>query len=186
MPDKRRCALDISKQPSEQRLPDMVRSTLALIALRRVLRACAAGAKDMALSAGLTGSQFLALQVLGAGGPDTVEQLARKIGLTRASTVAIANKLELRGLVVRGQSDVDGKKAFISLSHAGHIFLMGSPQLHQAVFLQNFSAIPVWERSIIIMALERTAQLLSLPQHAIIPEGEEDETESEVPIASRN
>jgi len=52
--------------------------------------------------------------------PDIAQtDLAKRMRMDRATTMAIVNRLESRGYLVRGKSDSDGRKQTLNLTNAG-------------------------------------------------------------------
>lgn len=64
--------------------------------------------------------------------PDIAQtDLARIMQMDRATTMAIINRLEARGLVVRGKSPKDGRKQTLNLTDAGRDTLASAKQATQ-------------------------------------------------------
>lgn len=56
--------------------------------------------------------------------PDIAQtDLAHRMRMDRATTMAIVNRLEARGLLVRGKSETDGRKQTLNLTDAGREML---------------------------------------------------------------
>lgn len=56
--------------------------------------------------------------------PDIAQtDLAHRMRMDRATTMAIVNRLEARGLLVRGKSETDGRKQTLNLTAAGREML---------------------------------------------------------------
>jgi DNA-binding MarR family transcriptional regulator len=61
--------------------------------------------------------------------PDIAQtDLAHRMRMDRATTMAIINRLEARGLLVRGKSETDGRKQTLNLTDAGKEMLRVAKQ----------------------------------------------------------
>jgi DNA-binding MarR family transcriptional regulator len=59
--------------------------------------------------------------------PDTAQtDLAKRMRMDRATTMAIVNRLQSRGYVVRGKSDSDGRKQTLNLTRPGRKALVAA------------------------------------------------------------
>lgn len=59
--------------------------------------------------------------------PDIAQtDLAARMRMDRATTMAIVNRLEARGYLVRGKSETDGRKQTLNLTAAGRKALIGA------------------------------------------------------------
>ena len=64
--------------------------------------------------------------------PDIAQtDLAHRMRMDRATTMAIVNRLEARGLLVRGKSETDGRKQTLNLTDAGREMLKVAKQAIQ-------------------------------------------------------
>ena len=67
----------------------------------------------------LTQKQVSVLWLIG-DHPDIAQtDLAKRMRMDRATTMAIVNRLESRGYLVRGQSEIDGRRQTLNLTRAG-------------------------------------------------------------------
>ncbi len=61
--------------------------------------------------------------------PDIAQtDLAHRMRMDRATTMAIINRLEARGLLIRGKSETDGRKQTLNLTDAGQEMLRVAKQ----------------------------------------------------------
>ena len=58
--------------------------------------------------------------------------VAREMQMDRATTMAIVNRLEARGLLERGKSTTDGRKQTLNLTDAGQVMLSNAKQAIRA------------------------------------------------------
>ena len=93
-----------------------------LAAFRLALRTFLHFSEQAAARVGLTGQQYQALLVLRAcppGQPLTISDLARQLFLKHNSTVALVDRLESDGLLVRVPSSVDRRKVELRITASG-------------------------------------------------------------------
>lgn len=135
-------------------------SEIALVALRRILKATEANVKTLAARSGLTASQLLALQSLATSGEMLVGDLARMLELRHATISILLDKLQDLGLVERRRHEYDRRKVWVRITPTGIDRLRGAPGLLQNRFRQRFSALPEWEQSMLLAGLQRIVELL--------------------------
>lgn len=131
-----------------------------LQALRRLIRATELDAKHLARQTGLTTSQLLVLDMLASSGELTIGSIALRVGLAQGTVTTMIDKLEARGLIVRRRGDADRRQVQVRLTEAGEQLLAEAPTLLQTRFLENFSELREWEKSAILAALQRLADLM--------------------------
>jgi DNA-binding MarR family transcriptional regulator len=136
------------------------RSDVALVALRRILRATELNSRDLANKTGLTTSQFIILQIIGREGSAMPSSVARSARLTPATVTVIVAKLESAGLVTRRRGTEDRRRNWVEITPAGRRILEKFPDLLQDRFQAGFRALDEWEQAMIIAALERVSRLL--------------------------
>lgn len=136
------------------------KSDLALITLRRILRATEINSRELARESGLTPSQLIILQIIGRLEDAVPSAVAREASLTQATVTSLIDKLEKRGMVERRRDTEDRRRVFIDLTDAGRRALAGAPNLLQDLFQTRFTQLPEWEQSFLISALERVAAIL--------------------------
>ncbi len=131
-----------------------------LIALRRVIRATDLHSRHLAKTTGLTAPQMLLLQTLRDQGDITIGELARNMSLSQATVTTIIDRLEKRSLVSRERSSQDKRKVHAVLTDAGLEILKNAPTPLQEHFTRQFTDLQEWERTMIISALQRVAQMM--------------------------
>ena len=76
--------------------------------------------------------------------PDIAQtDLAKRMRMDRATTMAIVNRLESRGYLVRGKSDTDGRKQTLNLTRHGRKALVrakGAIRQHEQWLKSRFTA----------------------------------------------
>lgn len=136
------------------------RANLALVALRRILRATDLNARLLARESGLTPSQLVVLQIVSAEGKVLPGKVARDMQLTQATVTALVGKLVTAGLVSRRRDTEDRRRIWIELMAAGQERLAQSPDLLQDRFASNFDRLPDWQQSMLIASLEQVSSML--------------------------
>lgn len=138
----------------------MDRSTTALIAIRRILRAAELAARDASERTGLTPSQIVVLQIIAQAGQPGAGAVAETARLSQATVTAILDRLEERGLVQRERDPGDRRRVSVELTEAGREILAATPDVLQNRFVARFDRLADWEQAGLIAALERMATLM--------------------------
>lgn len=99
--------------------PAEVRALNAYICLMRASASVTDRTSPPMRDAGLTPSQFGALEALLHGGSMKQNELAKKLLKTDGNIVMVVRNLEKRGLVERKESEADRRAIVVSLSAAG-------------------------------------------------------------------
>ncbi|WP_018275507.1 MarR family transcriptional regulator [Teredinibacter turnerae] len=131
-----------------------------LVALRRVIRATDLHSKRLAKTTGLTAPQILLLQTIKEGGDQTIGEIASSMSLSQATVTTIIDRLEKRGLVYRQRSHSDKRKVYPLLTDEAQEVLKEAPTPLQEQFTRQFDALHEWEKTMIISALQRVAQMM--------------------------
>lgn len=132
-----------------------------LVALRQILKATDRQAKLLAQDTGLTTPHFITLQTIGnAPRPISAGELARELNLKQATTTAILNRLQARGLVTRQRDESDKRRVFVSVTEAGQTLLNATPSPIQNLLEARFARLENWERMQIVATLQRLASLM--------------------------
>ena len=133
---------------------------LALIALRKILKATEANVKALAGETGLTASQLLVLQVLKSRGETLTGDLARAVDLKQATVSIIVDKLQDMKLVERRRGESDRRRVWVRITEAGAASVKGAPDLLQETFRSRFRHLADWEQASLVAALLRIVSLL--------------------------
>ena len=145
------------------------RSSIALVALRRILKATELNSRELAQQSELTTSQFLLLQHVAQQGQALPSGIARAIELKQATITVLLNQLEEAGLVTRSRDTEDRRRVWVRLTDAAHAILEQSPDLLQSRFKIAFDKLEDWEQSMIITTLERIAMMLNADEVEAAP-----------------
>jgi DNA-binding MarR family transcriptional regulator len=136
------------------------RTKLALIAIRKILRASETNSKRLMRETGLTPSQLVFMQILDEQLEQTAGYVAARMGITQATTTVVLQKLESAGYIARRRGDKDRRQALLSLTEAGRRLLISAPDASHVQFQSGFSALKDWEQMSLIASLERVAEML--------------------------
>ncbi|RDH45892.1 MarR family winged helix-turn-helix transcriptional regulator [Zooshikella ganghwensis] len=131
-----------------------------LVALRRVTRASHLQSRYLVKTIGLTLPQIILLQTIQAKGKVTIKQIAHEISLSPATVTTIIDRLEKKNLLIRKRFSQDRRKVHCHLTSDGLSILENTPTLLQKKFTQQFYMLEEWEKSLIISALQRIANMM--------------------------
>ncbi len=137
--------------------------------------------------AGLSATQFMALNLLPAGEGIAIGELARRMNLSPATVAKTVDSLQARNMVTR-RRDVHGKDkrvVFVEATAAG-VQLQNAARGHfQAHIEKLFRAMPFADRNGLIVGLEALARAAALPRNAEDP-ARLSPGEGAVPAATHN
>ena len=136
------------------------RSTDALIAIRRIVRAAELSAKSLAERSGLTPSQVIVLQIIAKSGQASAGAVSDAARLSQATVTAILDRLEDKDLLVRQRDPGDRRRASLELTNKGRATIADLPDVLQNRFVAGFERLADWEQAGLVSALERLAVLL--------------------------
>jgi DNA-binding MarR family transcriptional regulator len=134
--------------------------TQVLSAVRRLIRATDLESKQLARLTNLSTSQLLVLDLLAINSPQTVGSIADRVGLAQATVSGVLDRLEERGLIARQRGDSDRRQIMVHLTDSGRSLQEQAPTALQTRFLANFSSLQDWEKTAILSALQRLADLM--------------------------
>lgn len=131
-------------------------------ALRRIIRAIDLHSKSLARSYGLTGPQLAVLRVLAEQQKEemTGSGLARAASISHATVTGIVSRLETRGLIERRPSSEDRRRRLLHLTEHGREVALEAPPLLAKSFLERFQALPDWEQTEIVAAIQHIAAMM--------------------------
>jgi DNA-binding MarR family transcriptional regulator len=132
-----------------------------LVALRRIIRAVDLHSKYLAQRYGLTGPQLVLLKEIAHHQPISTGELAEKISLGQATVSSILDRMEKRGLVKRSRSGEDKRRVMNEVTDKATQILEQDPSLIQNRFVTEFGKLADWERSLLLSALQRVAQMMN-------------------------
>jgi DNA-binding MarR family transcriptional regulator len=110
--------------------------------LRRIVRALRLAASDVERELGISVAQLFVLRQLADGGPHSVSELAVDT-VTDPSTISgLVRRLLDAGLVHRGTSLADARRAELGLTAKGEALLRRAPEAPQSQLVAALSAMP--------------------------------------------
>lgn len=137
--------------------PDEMRRLLK--AFRRISHALDLQSRQISRATGLTLPQLVVLGCVRDLGEVTSRAISREADLTPATVVGILDKLEAKGLIERYRSRLDRRIVHTRLTAAGAAALAEAPAPLGEAFEANFCVLSGAERSRILAAFDRVAQI---------------------------
>lgn len=113
-------------------------ATAAMDAVRRIVRALRSAQVESRAMSGTSMAQLFVLREIAKAGVVTIGELAERTATAQSSVSAVVARLASRGLIVRGTSGVDRRRAAIILSDDGRAALANAPETIQERLLSAF------------------------------------------------
>ena len=110
--------------------------------VRRIAQAIDVRSREISRLAGLTLPQLLVLQSIRALGEVSTTAISRDVSMSAPTVVAVLDRLEARGLIVRYRSATDRRVVHARLTESGLAALTDAPGLMGADALRRWSARP--------------------------------------------
>jgi MarR family 2-MHQ and catechol resistance regulon transcriptional repressor len=123
--------------------------------LMKAHRALAYHAEQSIVGLGFCFSDFATLEALSHKGPQSVTEIAHRIGLTAGSMSIALDRLERRGLVRRHAHPTDRRNRVIRLTGAGKKLIEKAFQEHASVMEDIGISLSTEERAVLIKLLKR-------------------------------
>lgn len=114
----------------------------AMNAVRRIVRALRVAERQSEAERGISAAALFVLREIEKGGAPTIGELARRTATGQSSVSEVVARLSARGLVMRGRSATDRRRAEITLSAAGRDLLRNAPEALQERLLAAFRRMP--------------------------------------------
>jgi DNA-binding MarR family transcriptional regulator len=140
--------------------PDRLRAVLK--GIRRIARAVELNSRRIDRDVGLTLPQLVVLTCVRDLGEVTSRAISLEADLSPPTVVGILDKLELKGLIERYRSKIDRRIVHTRLTRKGRSILKSAPPPLGAAFETAFYRLTPSERSAIVEALDRLADLAEL------------------------
>jgi len=109
--------------------------------IRRVLRALRVGARDTLATAGVSAAQLFVLSALVDGQEASMSDLAERTMTDRTSVTVVVDRLVEGGLVTKGTSEDDRRRASIRITAKGRTVLRGAPRPPTALLVEALEQI---------------------------------------------
>jgi DNA-binding MarR family transcriptional regulator len=136
--------------------------TIAIDALRRVVRELGASARAAVHASGVTGAQAVVLAALDQAAASSVNDLAARTFTHQSTVSGVVERLVQRGFVARVRSTTDARRAGLSLTPAGRRVLRRTPRLAQTRLFDALSALPPAQLRAIAAGLSATIRTMGL------------------------
>ena len=135
--------------------------TAALVrSVRRIAQAIDVRSREIARLTGLTLPQLLVLQSIRAMGEVSTSAISRDVSMSPPTVVAVLDKLEAKGMVVRYRSTIDRRVVHARLTEAGRQALATSPGLLGEGFMSTFDLMNRDQRVAMALAVDRLATMM--------------------------
>lgn len=147
--------------PAPERPDRLIDPTASLVrSMRKIAQAIDVRSREIARLTGLTLPQLIVLQSVEALGEVTTHAISRDASMSPPTVVAVLDKLEAKGLVVRYRSTLDRRVVHTRLTETGRDALAGSPGLLGDAFIAAFAALPLETRAEVAGSLDVLAALM--------------------------
>ena len=113
----------------------------AMDSLRRVVHAIRVATRASEREFGLTTAQLFVLRQLAVTPGQSLSELAARTRTTQSSISEVVARLVRNGLVHRGSSSTDRRRAALSLTPAGEAVLVNAPETIQERLLRGFESL---------------------------------------------
>ena len=110
---------------------------------------------------GLTLPQLLVLQSIRAQGEVSSSAISRDVSMSPPTVVAVLDRLEARGMIVRYRSTTDRRVVHARLTEAGEDALKTSPGLLRADALTRWAELPLERRAALAEAMDLLSTLMA-------------------------
>lgn len=124
----------------------------AMDAVRRIVRALRIAERHSEARLGVSPAALFVLREIGKGAL-TISELAHRTATGQSSVSEVVARLAAQGLVLRGRSSSDRRRAAITLSTAGRDLLRRAPEAVQEHLLSAFRGLPAREQRQIALGL---------------------------------
>jgi DNA-binding MarR family transcriptional regulator len=146
--------------PSSQQLEYEPTVYQVMVALRRIIRSIDIHSRRLVKHYGLTGPQLVLLQQIHKQEEITPGHLAKAISLSQATVSGILDRLEKRGLITRCRSASDRRKVLLKTTADAARMLETGPPIMQVSFVNAFSRLEDWQRTMILSSLQHLVTLM--------------------------
>jgi DNA-binding MarR family transcriptional regulator len=136
--------------------------TIAIDALRRIVRALGASARAAVHASGVTGAQAVVLAVLDQAPAQSVNDLAARTFTHQSTVSGVVERLVERGFVARVRSKTDARRIGLALTPSGRAVLRRTPRLAQTQLFYALSTLPPAELEAIARGLGTTIRTMGI------------------------
>jgi DNA-binding MarR family transcriptional regulator len=130
--------------------------------IQKVIHSQALYTKELNRLYHLTVPQLGCLLALYENGPLSPSEIAKIIMVQSSTMSGIIDRLDLKGLVERSQSNIDRRIILISLTNGGEKLAQKAPSLINPKIIDGIKKIPTHERDQIAQALNKLSSMLDV------------------------
>jgi MarR family 2-MHQ and catechol resistance regulon transcriptional repressor len=145
----------LQPRPLSPPVPSDLSGVHIWLILMKAHRAFASHAEQSIVGLGFCFSDFATLEALLHKGPQSVTEIAHRIGLTAGSMSIALDRLERRGLIRRHAHPTDRRNRVIRLTGAGKKLIEKAFQEHASVMEDIGKSLSAEERAVLIELLKR-------------------------------
>ncbi|MDQ7811744.1 MarR family transcriptional regulator, partial [Brevundimonas sp.] len=143
-------------------VPPAADPTASLVrSVRRIAQAIDVRSREISRLTGLTLPQLLVLQSIRALGEVSTSAISRDVSMSSPTVVAVLDRLEAKGLIVRYRSGTDRRVVHARLTDAGLAALKDAPGLMGAEVLARWSVLPPERQQTMAGAMAIFADLMA-------------------------
>jgi len=147
--------MDISRGSIPDPTASLVRS------VRRIAQAIDVRSREIARLTGLTLPQLVVLQSIRALGEVSTSAISRDVSMSPPTVVAVLDRLEAQGMVVRYRSTMDRRIVHARLTDQGREALTTAPGLLRTDALLRWSALSLDQKQALANAMELLSTLMT-------------------------
>ncbi|GAA0869766.1 MarR family transcriptional regulator [Brevundimonas basaltis] len=129
--------------------------------VRRIAQAIDVRSREISSLTGLTLPQLLVLQSIRALGEVSTSAISRDVSMSSPTVVAVLDRLEAKGLIVRYRSETDRRVVHARLTDFGCAALTDAPGLMGAEALSRWSALAPERQKTMAGAMSMFADLIA-------------------------
>ncbi|MEQ7155443.1 MarR family winged helix-turn-helix transcriptional regulator [Brevundimonas aurifodinae] len=144
---------------SPEQPPDPTASLVRSV--RRIAQAIDVRSREIARLTGLTLPQLLVLQSIRAMGEVSTSAISRDVSMSPPTVVAVLDRLEAHGMIVRYRSTTDRRIVHARLTDQGRDALTTAPGFLRADALARWSALPLDQKQALADAMEMLSALMA-------------------------
>lgn len=149
-----------SQRPTRTAAPPATAASID--SFRRILRALRLAERRTQLQVGLSAAQLFVLHALSDGKEASLSELAERTMTDRSSVAAVVDRLFDAGLVVRGVSRADRRRAAIALTGAGRAVLARAPEPPTVLLMTAIRSMDAAQRAALATGLSALATAMGV------------------------
>ena len=153
--------------------------------IRRVLRALRIAARDTLATAGVSAAQLFVLNALVDGEEASLSDLAQRTLTDRTSVTAVVDRLVQGGLVTKGTSAEDRRRASIRITAKGRTILRGAPRPPTALLVEALEQLDAADLDCLERGLRALTRVMGIDNEPAGMMFEDGSTDPSPPVVSR-